>query len=160
MATEGRIRWRVVHRGLAVAVLASGITLLALLSPNSMVRSDPALSLVAAQALLEHGSLRLDPYADDPDLAYELKTDYRVREDDGSYRYYSVGAPLCSVPAVVVAKALGLDMTEQADEFATQNALSALLCAPSSCSSTWSCEPTFRPSRAWSWRWWRASAAP
>jgi hypothetical protein len=112
-----------------VAVCATLIFVLALVSPVEMVDSDPALGLLAAQALVDHGTLSLNIYLDEPDLAYDLDADYRIRQWRGSYYYYDLGAPILVAPAVWVANRLGYHMLRQVDEFATQNLLSALTCA-------------------------------
>ena len=99
--------------------------LLALLSPVQMTDHDPAVMLLAAQAVLDHHTLRLDGYADDAECAYDLARDERVNRQGGSLYYYSPGAQLASVPLVWVANRLGLDMLHQDEEFLTQNVASA-----------------------------------
>lgn len=115
-------------RALAWA-LALALALVAYVEPVRTEGSDGAVQLLAAQALVEHGSTRLDPYVGDPRVAYDLPHDYRVRHVDGALHYYLVAPPWLSAPVVALARALGLDMRVQADEFALQNLLSALLCA-------------------------------
>lgn len=114
-------------RILAVAV-ALAIFALAYLSPVQSGTADPAIALLASQALIDHQSLRLDPYVGRADLAYDLTTDYRVRRYDGAYYTQSLGVPVLSVPAVWLANRFGLDMLDQEAELATQNLLSALAC--------------------------------
>lgn len=113
-----------------MAGVGAGLAFLAaLLSPVEMVDSDPAIALLAAQALIDHGTLSLDVYRDDPDCAYNLDRDYRVKRLWGSLRYFSLGTPILTTPAVWVANRLGFHMLRQEDEFAVQNFLSALACA-------------------------------
>lgn len=114
-----------------VGITATLVFALALFSPVETVDSDPALALLAAQALVDHGSLRLDPYVDQEGLAYDLATDYRVRSYWAVGVAYpnSLGVPIVSVPAVWVANRFGWHMLDQETEFKTQNLLSALVCA-------------------------------
>ncbi len=115
----------------AVGLTAAVVFCLALWSPIETVDSDPAVALLGAQALLDHGSLRLDPYADRDGLAYYLRNDYRIRghAERGAFYPNSLGVPIVSVPAVWVANQFGWHMLDQDAEFATQNVLSALGCA-------------------------------
>ena len=111
---------------LVAATLVFG---LAFYSPVEAVDADPAIALISSQALIEHGTLRIDPYRGRSELAYDLDFDYRVRYTDGAYYPNSLGVPILSVPAVWLANRMGLDMLDQRAEFATQNLLSALSCA-------------------------------
>jgi len=114
---------------IAAAILALAVFVLAYGSSNQDVDSDPAIALLASQALLDHGTLRLDAYAGDPACGYDLETDRRIRRRSGSYAYYNVGVPLLSVPAVWVANRFGVHMLDRPAELALQNLLSALCCA-------------------------------
>ncbi len=111
------------------AVLLSGVFALALLSPVETVDSDPAIALLVSQSLLDHHTLRLDAYRDDPACAYDLESDYRIRKRGGHLYYYAPGVPILSLPFVWVANRFGFHMLDQATEQATQNVLSALCCA-------------------------------
>ncbi len=113
----------------AAACLAFCVALVAWVEPVENVQSDPALTLIAAQALVEHGSLALDPYRGDPRCAFDLERDYRVRQAGGSLYSFAPGAQVLAVPFVLVASGLGLDMLRPGDEAATQNAVSGLLLA-------------------------------
>ena len=68
----------------AAALLSLAVAVLAWVEPVESVQSDPALTLIAAQAVVEHRSLALDPYRGDPRCAYDLDHDYRVRAHGGS----------------------------------------------------------------------------
>ncbi len=107
--------------------LSLAVAALAWIQPVDATRSDPALTLVAAQALVDHGTLALDPYRGEARCAYDLERDYRVRRQKGSLYYFAPGAQVLAAPFVFVARRLGRDMLRPADEAATQNALSALL---------------------------------
>lgn len=108
----------------ALALLAG---LLAYVSPVQTTASDPALTLVAAQAVVEHGSLALDPYRGDPRCVYDLERDRRLRFYRGSVYYFAPGPQLLAVPFVWAARLAGLDMLRPADEAWLQNLVSALL---------------------------------
>lgn len=111
---------------LALAALAG---LLAWVSPVANTSSDPALGLLAAQALVDHGSLSLDPYRGDPACPRDLEGDYRLRAWRGSLYYFTPGAQVLSTPFVWAARRAGLDMRRPADEAALQELASALLIA-------------------------------
>ncbi len=110
----------------ALALLAG---LLAYVSPVQTTASDPALTLVAAQAVVEHGSLALDPYRGDPRCIYDLERDRRLRFHRGSVYYFAPGPQLLAVPFVWAGRLAGLDMLRPADEAWLQNLVSALLIA-------------------------------
>ncbi|MEM7355105.1 MAG: hypothetical protein AAF657_30125, partial [Acidobacteriota bacterium] len=110
-------------------LLASlAIVALAYFSPVEMVDSDPAIALLVSQAILDHQSLRLDPYRDDPRLAYDLDDDYRLRRRGDERFYYSPSVAVLSLPFVRLANHFGVHMLDQAAEYALQNLLSALCC--------------------------------
>jgi hypothetical protein len=113
----------------AVFVAATLVFGLAYYSPVETVDADPAVALISSQALIEHRTLRIDPYRGRSELAYELDLDYRIRYTDGAYYPNSLGVPILSVPAVWLANRMGLHMLDQTAEFTTQNFLSALSCA-------------------------------
>ncbi len=113
----------------APLLLATAAFVLAFFSPIEHVDSDPAIALLASQALLDHRTLRLDAYAGDPACAYDFGADYRIVRRGGSYVYYSHGVPVLSLPWVWLANRAGYHMLDQGDEQALQNLLSALCCA-------------------------------
>lgn len=113
----------------SAALLALAVAVLAWVEPVESVQSDPALTLIAAQAVVEHRTLALDPYRGDPRCAYDLERDYRVRRHGGSLYYFAPGAQVLAVPFVLAANSLGLDMLRRGDEAATQNFISGLLLA-------------------------------
>lgn len=116
---------RTIAEVIVSAILVFG---LAYYSPVESVDADPAVALIASQALIEHHTLRLDPYRGRSELVYDLASDYRVRHFGGASYPNSLGVPILSVPAVWLANRMGLDMLDQRAEFATQNLLSALSC--------------------------------
>lgn len=113
-----------------VSIAVLGVVLLAWIQPIDGTRSDGAIALVAAQALVEHGTFDLNVYRDDPRLIYDLDSDYRIFSnlDNEALRYYSFGVPLVSAPAVWLANRAGWNMLDPASESALQNLLSALCC--------------------------------
>jgi len=113
-----------------LAALAAAIFLLAALSPLEMGDADPAMALVAAQALVDHGTLDLGVYRGAPGLAYDLEgRNYRLRRLGGGVYYFNLGVPVVSAPAVALAGGLGYDMLDQRDELALQNLISAVCTA-------------------------------
>ncbi len=116
-------------RAIPPTLLAAVAFALAFYSPVEEAHSDPGIALLATQSLLDHGTLRLDAYLNDPACAYDLENDYRIRRRGESLTYYSHGVSLLSLPAVWLANRLGFHMLDQDDEQALQNLLSALCCA-------------------------------
>lgn len=115
---------------LAVTLAAAAVFLLAALSPVDLDDSDPAMALVAAQALVDHGTLDLGVYRGRPGLAYDLEGhDYRLRRYGGGVYYFNPGVPVVSAPIVALANGLGYDMLDRRDELALQNLVSAGLTA-------------------------------
>lgn len=130
-ALAGRVPWRPSRAARWAWILAAVLVLLALIQPVDTTGSDGAIQLLAAQAVADHGTLSLDVYRDDPRCAYALASDYRIVPTPRGLRYFVVGPPLLSAPFVFLARRLGLDMLDQAQEFALANVLSALLCGGS-----------------------------
>ncbi len=128
-AADGPAQRTGAGEGALVVGLALLAALLAFVSPVQTTGSDAALTLVAAQAVVEHGSLALDPYRGDPRCAYDLERDYRVRSHGGSLYFYAPGAQLLAVPIVWAGRLARLDMLRPADEAWLQNLASALLIA-------------------------------
>ena len=77
-------------------------------------------TLLTAQALLEHGTFALDAYP-------EMPSDYRVVERAGHRFYaYPPGTPIAALPAVAIARFVGLDMARSEDDHKVQRALAAI----------------------------------
>lgn len=99
------------QRLITVALTISSLTIFCL-TYFSLIKhtgSDPLGSLLTSQALLTHGTIRLDAYAD------QLRGySWQVYEQDGHhYYYYPPGTPVFSLPAVWIANWLGYDMTNR-----------------------------------------------
>ena len=93
-------------------------------APVVYTRSDPHLSLFAAQALVQEGTLRLDDYRQWIDGELD---DYAVRQHNGHlYYYFPPGPSLFSAPAVWLANQTGKDMTVTAHNQALQKVLASL----------------------------------
>lgn len=117
--------WLLVAVG-AVAVFASTY-----FAPVSYTRSDPELGLLVSQALIEHGTVRLDAYTagDDAPLS-RYSTFGEIKNTNGhTYYVFPLGTSVFAVPFVGLANLWGLDMTVPEDNYAVQNLLSALSCA-------------------------------
>ncbi|MCB0017486.1 MAG: hypothetical protein KDE09_06815 [Anaerolineales bacterium] len=98
---------------------------LAYFSPQDSANSDPRLSLLTAQAILEHRSLKLDPY--EAQLGPEFKGNYRINAINGEHYYaYPLGPSLLALPVVMVARWAGWQMSDMNRDLALQNGLSAL----------------------------------
>lgn len=113
----------------AAALIATVVFCLAYFSPVEMVDSDAAMTLLSAQALIEHGTLDLTVYAAQPNLAYDLESDYRLEHHGTARLHRLAGLSILSAPMVAVARLFGADMLRQQDEQQLQNLLSALSCA-------------------------------
>jgi hypothetical protein len=88
--------------------------------------SDPFLSLVVSQQIVERQTVRLDALQGRSDL---LRDEWVVQAPNGHYYYYwPVGTSVLSMPFVWVANLLGMDMTTAEHNHATQNLISALSC--------------------------------
>lgn len=83
--------------------------------------SDPRGTLLVSQAIVQHGSVRLDAYG-------EMLLDsygYVIHQKNGHfYNYFPLGTSLISTPFVAVANVLGFDMTK--DEPLIQMVLATL----------------------------------
>lgn len=96
-------------------------------APVTYTRSDPHLSLFVSQALIQHGTLRLDMYRDRLD---EELDSYAVRERGGHLTYYFPPGPsLFAAPFVGLANLIGWDMTVTAHNHRLQKLLASLICA-------------------------------
>lgn len=88
---------------------------------NDATGSDPRGTLLVSQALVQHGTVRLDAYAE----AYVDTFAHQIHRKNGHiYNYFPVGTALVSTPFVAVANALGFDMMK--DESLIQMVLTAL----------------------------------
>ncbi len=85
--------------------------------------SDPWGTLLTSQAILEHGTIRLDAYAEEMRQNYEPV----VPAANGHvYSFFPLGSPLFALPAVWLARQRGEDMIYPRDNEALQNVLSSL----------------------------------
>ncbi len=100
-----------------VALLVLGSVILWQLSTtakNDNTRSDPKLTLLVSQAVVDHGTVALTDYRNDLILGrdfdwYVNMLDILEYEDD-YYSYFPVGPSLMAVPFVAVARNYGMDM--------------------------------------------------
>ncbi|MCI0396827.1 MAG: hypothetical protein L0332_05670 [Chloroflexi bacterium] len=118
--------WRVL--GLLVASLL--VFGLAYWSPVTHFGSDPYLTLLVSQALVEHHTFQLDAYQESVIAPpggpnFEGQT---VRYNEHIYYYFPPGTSILAAPAVWLAREWGLDMARPEDNDHMQNLLSALLC--------------------------------
>ncbi len=92
--------------------------------------SDPRVTLLTAQAVLETGHLALDRYLTPEVVERELSAPWALWRGDGAtYNFYPPGTSLLALPAVAVARALGLDLVREEDDALLQVVLASLLVA-------------------------------
>lgn len=108
------------------------IFLLSYFSINTDVGSDPQLTLLVSQALVDHGTLHLDAYVDDTILGRPFDS-YRasgVIQETGGHmtHYFPAGPSLVAAPFVGLARLAGWDMRSH-DNYRLQEILSALTAA-------------------------------
>lgn len=105
---------------------------LAYFAINTDVGSDPKLTLVVSQVLVESGSPFLNPYAKGELLGRPFDAylaDGTILEANGRYvHYFPLGPSLLSFPIVAIARSLGGDM-RTADNYALQRLLAAVTVA-------------------------------
>lgn len=100
-------------------------------SVNKFANSDPYLSLLVSQAILEHQTIQLDAYKESaqPPLDLYGSGGMILRQGEHYYYYLPIGSSLVALPFVQVARWMGLDMQLAKDVFAVHRLLSALLAA-------------------------------
>ena len=105
------------------------IFLLSYYSINSEVGSDPKLTLLVSQALIDHRTIYLDAYVEDTILErpfYDFVASGDILLDGEHYsHYFPIGPSLLSVPIVGLARLAGWDMRTP-DNYHLQEILSAL----------------------------------
>jgi len=116
---------------LLVAALSLMIGLLTYQDHVSYAISDPHLSLLVSQAIIEHGTVRLDAYqeAAEPPFATYPESGALAQRNGHYYYFHPIGSSVLAVPYVAVVRALGYDMAILADNHLAQDVLSAILCA-------------------------------
>lgn len=93
------------------------------LSPIDTTGADPKGTLLSAQTLIRHHTLCLDGYS--PEILQAMP--WQTSLYDGErYYIYPIGPVIISVPAVVVANLLGLDMRLSEDDSRLQRVLAGL----------------------------------
>jgi|GEM_PF-1337383 len=91
--------------------------------------SDPQLTLLSAQALLEEKTLALNSYRNALPEKQFSDGDWKYFNRNGSLFYnYPLGATFLSLPIVAVARRLGMDMSIASHDAALQLHIAALLC--------------------------------
>lgn len=83
--------------------------------------SDPRGTLLVSQAMVQHGTIKLDAYAGEylDTFAHQIH-----RKNGHIYNYFPLGTALVSAPVVAIANAVGMDMTK--DEHVVQLLLTAM----------------------------------
>lgn len=115
---------------LLIASLALGIVILT--GNVRYTQGDSRYFLLTSQALLEHGTIRLDTYDEELDLTALVNgKDWmleRFQSTGHVYNYYPVGTAMFAMPFVWIGKRLGMDMTVPDHDEAMQMAIAAILC--------------------------------
>ena len=102
-------------------LLATLIVLVVAVQQTHNTGSDPRGTLLVSQALVQHGTIKLDAYAG----AYLDTFAHQVHRKNGHiYNYFPLGTALLSTPFVAIANAFGFDMSR--DEHLIQTVLAAL----------------------------------
>ncbi len=84
--------------------------------------SDPRGTLLVSQAMVQHGTIKLDAYAGEylDTFAHQIH-----RKNGHIYNYFPLGTALVSTPVVAIANSVGMDMTK--DEHVVQLLLTAMV---------------------------------
>jgi hypothetical protein len=94
---------------------------------------DARYGLLASMALLEHGSLQLDPYAAELDLVkLNQGRDWMLThtyDPDHLYYDYPIGTPIFATPFVAIGRMLGMNPIQREDDTSMQMVIAAILCA-------------------------------
>ena len=116
----------------AIPPLLAGLLLFLFVffSANKETGSDPKLTLLVSQAMLDHRTVRLDAYQGDvlidfPFADYVERTGLIVARDGRYDAFFPVGPSVLSLPFVAAFRALGKDM-RTFDSFELQIGLAAL----------------------------------
>lgn len=130
IATEPPTPTRLFSRWKSYLWLTAGsliVFALAYFSPFNSADSDPYFSLLVSQAIIEHGTIRLDAYAAEVGDAFQ--DNYQLFElNDHIYYFYPVGPSIFAVPAVFLLNLAGHNMANVDGERFAQNLLSAVVC--------------------------------
>lgn len=100
------------HSQLWLVALCVAAFLLTYLAPVDASFSDPARALLTAQAIVEHGTIRLDAYVQDERY---LNDPITPAANGHFYHYFPLGTPLAAVPAEWLASLRGEDMIHAED---------------------------------------------
>lgn len=110
--------------------LCSLIFVLAYFSNVKYFNSDPELTLLVSQTILENGSTRLDRYQGRVVLGRPFTTFINspkiVTLGGHYYSYFPTGPAMLSLPFVAMARWQGLDMSHVTDNYRLQRSLAAL----------------------------------
>lgn len=113
------------HRQLYLVLMTVAVYVLVRQAPVDYTNGDSEHVLLTAQALLEHGTIKLDSYIAQADGAKVLAV------NGHRYTYQPLGTSFLAVPAVWVANLRGYDMADQSSQGALQKELAAITVAVS-----------------------------
>lgn len=123
--SEARYRWR--PEWLAATSLCLFIFALAYLSPVTFAAADPHFSLITAQSIVDHGTIRLDAYQETDAPLFDQFYYQLAKYNDHTYYNYPLGPSIVTLPAVWLSRQLGKDMLLIGDNHWLQNLLSAAI---------------------------------
>lgn len=107
------------------------IALIVLTGNVRYTRGDSRYSLLASQAILEHGSIHLDPYEQDLGLArHNGQKGWMLMhwgETKHTYYFYPIGTSLISLPFVFLGNMVGMNMVHYDQESQMQLMISAVV---------------------------------
>ena len=99
---------------LLLAAGSAAIWQLVTTAKNDNTRSDPKLTLVVSQAVVDHGTVALTPYVDDVILGRQFDWYVNMLDileyEEEFYSYFPLGPSIMAVPFVAVARDYGMDM--------------------------------------------------
>lgn len=108
-----------------LVLICAGVFLAAYSSPILTMPNDSTGTLLTAQAILQHGTIKLDAYRTLGSIPYSL--DYQfIEKGPHLYYYFPLGSSLYVLPFVWLANRLGLDMADLASQNEVENLLAAL----------------------------------
>ncbi|MGB1250825.1 MAG: hypothetical protein ACPG8W_09455 [Candidatus Promineifilaceae bacterium] len=98
-----------------LTLISLGLVGLVLNARNSSTDSDPKLTLLVSQAIVDHGTIALDAYQNDEVLGRPFQHYVEVADvvsgiDRHLYHYFPLGPSIIAVPFVAAARLFGLDM--------------------------------------------------
>ena len=126
---DGSFNWLIHYSPqISISIIAIIVFCIAYFATVSEESSDPYLSLVVSQAIIDHQTVKLDDYKEHIPPG-TLESWRAIQWRGHNYYYFPIGPSLFSIPFVLVSNQFGIDMSDASNDFWLQNIISALLCA-------------------------------